>query len=63
MARGPLGAIEGPPRHPYYVVQGSQVQRQFVDTLQINFVSLYCAFLSKLCVGISQERVEECCCK
>jgi hypothetical protein len=60
----PHGAIKGPLRHPLSV-QGFQVQQQIVDTLQINYDSVSCVFLSNSCVGtvISQERVEECCCK
>jgi hypothetical protein len=61
MTRGSFGVIKGPYRHPYLEVQGSQVQQKNVHTLQINFVSLSCVFLSSLCVGavISQERERE----
>jgi hypothetical protein len=58
-------AIKGPLRRSYSSAQVSQVQQKIVDTLRIISVSLSCVFLSSLCVGavISQERVEECCCK
>jgi hypothetical protein len=50
-ARGSLGAIKGPPRHPSTSMEHSQVQQHFIDSLQIIFLSLYCVFLSSLCRG------------
>jgi hypothetical protein len=50
-SRCSLGPIKGPPKRPSKSVEHSQVQQNFVDSLQIILLSLSCVFLSKLCRG------------
>jgi hypothetical protein len=58
---GPFGAIKGPLCALFKNTSATNKYRLFVNI----FYLLSRVFLSRLCVGavMSQERVEECCCK